>query len=157
MKARKYLILALVVLVFLVLTGYLCWKPDYVYNKKTEEFRQKLADIIRNRPENERMEHLRELAIEVGAGTVRTEIAAVAPYGESGTVSYQNSISESELVQNIHNALQTRTMIAMCKTASKQFVIALIAAVIALVSAVAACFATLKRDKISTSSAQKKS
>ena len=118
--------------------------------KEIAAYRQKLCTIL-NKDEGQRFEELKQLAKKVGAGYVHTGIAPIAittPNGKgSETIIHQNpiAISESELVLNINNALQTATMINMCKTANRNFIIALIATVIALVSAAAVWVAVLTR------------
>ena len=57
----------------------------------------------------------------------------------------QKTANEGELVYAIHQALQTATMIDACKTAARNYKIALIATVIALGSALAAWIAVLSR------------
>ena len=49
----------------------------------------------------------------------------------------------TEVVYNIHDALRTETMINCSKTASRSLIAGIITATIALVSAVAACFAVI--------------
>lgn len=81
---------------------------------------------------------LRELARKVGANTRAMYInpSTEAPVGYDAGI--------SDLIDNIHQALQTLTMIDACKTANRNFLIALIAALIALGSAVALWIAVLK-------------
>jgi hypothetical protein len=56
-----------------------------------------------------------------------------------------NSIDfRNKIVNNINQALQTLAMIEMCKTANRNFVIALIATLIALGSSVATWVAVCK-------------
>ena len=101
--------------------------------KKITEYRQKLRTIL-NKDESQRFEELKQLAKEVGAGYVNTKIAGTStiPDGKGTlTTIHQNLISESELVLNINNALQTETMIVMSKTATENFWIALVAAIAA--------------------------
>ena len=100
--------------------------------------------------EDKRISELKRLAKEVGAGYEHTEIVAATTtttHTGSGTLhetrTHGNSISESELVLNINNALQTETMINMSKTAAKNFWIALVSVIIALLAMVAAWGAVL--------------
>jgi hypothetical protein len=98
-------------------------------HKEIEEYRQKLTqikiDLKGEENREERITNLLDLAMEVGASTGRQRSAdgRVDPVG---------------LVNNIHIALQTASMIDMCKTACRNFWIALIAMLVALGSAVAA-------------------
>ena len=97
--------------------------------KDLERYRQELIEILK-KPESERRGFLEKLAIKVGA-------SLVTKYG----IEYAN---EGEIVHNIEQALRTETMIDMCKIANRNFVIALIATVIALGSAAAAWVAVCK-------------
>lgn len=97
--------------------------------KDIERYRQKLIEI-QKMPESERRGSLEELAKEVGASLVTI-------YG----VGYAN---RGEIIHNIEQALRTETMIDMCKIANRNFVIALIATVIALGSAAAVWVAVCK-------------
>ncbi len=54
-----------------------------------------------------------------------------------------NEDTLSELTDNILKALQTASMIDMCKTSAKNYKIAIVAAIIAALSALAAWFAVL--------------
>ena len=119
--------------------------------KEIAEYRQRLNKILNMEDQGTRVGELKRLAKEVGAGYEHTEIAAVTATTThttwSGTLhettTHENSISESELVLNINNALQTETMIDMCNTASRNFWIALTSAIIALLAMVAAWAAVL--------------
>ncbi len=113
-------------------------------HRETEEHRKKLAEIINSpsepdgNPAKGTKHDLRELARKVGASTRAMYVnpASAKPVG------YDASISD--LIDNIHQALQTATMIDMCKTASRNYVIALIATIIALGSSVALWIAVCK-------------
>jgi hypothetical protein len=74
---------------------------------------------------------LRELANKLGAS------------GEMYRASPANA-GEAELVANILTALQTASMIDMCKTSNKNYRIAIAAAIVAILSALAAWVAVLK-------------
>jgi len=97
--------------------------------KDIERHRQKLIEILK-KPELERAVPLQKLAIEVGASLVKKD--------------YIGRADEGEIVHNIEQALRTETMIDMCKIANRNFVIALIATVIALGSAAATWVAVCK-------------
>ena len=102
--------------------------------KGIEGYRQRLADI-QNKPDaKERSNALRELAKKVGAST-----HGLSMFGDSD----REGVAEANLVANIHNAPQTATMIDMCKTANRNFIVVLIAMVIALGSVAAAWVAVL--------------
>lgn len=108
--------------------------------EKISKYRQKLRDILNDEDEKERLEKLKKLAKEVGAGYVHTEIApttTTVPDGNGHLTTTCNnpiSISESELVLNINNALQTETMIDMCNTAAKNYKIAVYSAIAAWIA-----------------------
>jgi hypothetical protein len=109
--------------------------------KEIAGYRQKLRNILNKDDDEERLNELEQLAKEVGAGYVNTKIAGTSTVPDgNGTLTtiHQNPISESELVLNINNALQTETMIDLCKTAARNFWIAVVAVLIAFVSALAA-------------------
>jgi len=118
--------------------------------KKIAEYRQKLHTILNNENEIQRLEELKQLAKEVGAGYVNTQIVCqnTAKEGDATiTTTMQNPISESELVLNINNALQTETMIGMCNTAASNFKITVAVAIASVVSALAAWMAVVTKVK----------
>jgi len=115
--------------------------------EKISEYRQSLRTILNNKDNDQRLEDLKQLAKEVGAGYVHTQIATTTTIKTatgSETSIYQNPISESELVLNINNALQTETMIDVCNTAARNFWITMVAAIAAVLSALAAWMAIVK-------------
>lgn len=103
--------------------------------KEIEQYGQRLIEIQKIQNPNERFEALQGLAKKVGAST-----QGLSMWGDSDRA----GVSEGNLVANIHKALQTATMIDVCKTASRNFIIALIATIIALGSAVALWVAVCK-------------
>jgi hypothetical protein len=113
-----------------------------VKRKAIAVYRQRLREILNIEDEVKRLGELKRLAKEVGAGYEHTEIADSTPC-EGGIRYSHNFISESELVWNINDALQTETMIDMCKTATRNFWIALVSVVIALLAMFAAWTAVL--------------
>jgi hypothetical protein len=103
---------------------------------KTSEIRkhrQDLRNIVKIKYENQRRQELAQLTIDVGAGSVHTKVAG-APQAADSTTNTIDQISETELVLNINDALQTEAMISALKTANLSWIVALIAAVIASVS-----------------------
>lgn len=121
-------------------------KGETMTHKEIAEYRQELRNIL-VKDNGTRMKELIKLAKKVGAGYVHTEIAATTTIKtETGsqTTIHQNPISESELVLNINNALQTETMIDVCKTAARNFWITMVAAIAAVLSALAAWSAIVK-------------
>lgn len=106
-------------------------------HKEIEQHRTKLIEII-NRPKlsdgnpaKGTKEDLQELAKRVGANT---RAIYTCPNGEQK--GYDAGISD--LIDNIHTALQTTSMIDTCRTASRNFWIAVVAAIVAFCSVLAA-------------------
>ena len=104
-------------------------------NEETEKYRKRLVEI--QKKSDGQFQALQNLAREVGASIINR----YKGHGDAG---------QAELTDNIHQALQTATMIDMCKTstsmceiAAKNYKIASKAANIALGSAVAAWAAVL--------------
>jgi hypothetical protein len=69
----------------------------------------------------QRFEKLRKLALEVGGSFISKE--------------RQKTANEGELTEGIHRALQTAAMIDACRTASRNFWIAIVAAMAAVLMA----------------------
>lgn len=105
-------------------------------DKEIEEYKQKLVAIQKNHDVKERFVALVKLAKKVGAST-----HGLSMWGDSD----REGVAEGNLVANIHNALQTATMINMCKAANRNFAIALIATVIAFGGALSAWIAVLSK------------
>lgn len=103
----------------------------------TKKYKRKLVEILKEEHAGVRLNKLTALAKEVGASTTR-----MVRYTEEPLAS--NKITETEIVQNIEVALQTASMIDMCKNTTRNFFLALIAAVAALLSALAAWVAVCK-------------
>ncbi len=90
-----------------------------------------------------RLEKLQELAKKVGASTTRM----VSTTNQSGIVvgtMLSNKITETEIVQNIEQALQTASMFDMCRTAARNFWFTMLAALAAFLSALAAWWLIVK-------------
>ena len=125
--------------------------------KEIAEYRQRLRKILNMEDEVKRISELKQLAKEVGAGSEHTKITAqtipIEFKTEKGsgtqfhTSTCQNTISESELVLNINNALQIETTIDMCKTAARNFWIAVISAAAAFLAMLAAWAAVIAKVK----------
>ena len=116
------------------------------YRNRINELTTQLSD---NKQEEDIKPHLQKLAREVGASTRNCFVVSNTIRGATATT--------SELIENIHQALQTASMVNMCGTAtqgyematkasnraSKQFWIfagiTVFSALAAFVSAVAAC------------------
>lgn len=93
--------------------------------KEIRRFRCQLDEILKQENLASRLKPLQELAHKVGASVCRMEDA-------------QNRISELEVVNGVHHALQTASMINMAEAAARSYWIALVASLIALLSAAAA-------------------
>ena len=120
--------------------------------KEIKKHRQKLIQIQKMPEENERIEALKDLCKVVGAGTVHTKItgATTSKTTGSGTITrtFQNPISESELIQNINDSLQTGTMVEMCRLSGNNVIVAIVAASAACISALSAWATTsIKRGR----------
>lgn len=105
-------------------------------------YRGELCRVLNeNKDEKERLEALKDLAKKVGAGSIRKGKVLVKHtiYGEQ---KYKEAdlITEGELVLNINNALQTETMIDVCKIAARNYWITVIVALAAFFSALAAWY-----------------
>jgi hypothetical protein len=93
-------------------------------SKEIEKFRKRLVEVLKREKSDERTAALYELAKEIGASTGRRRSGEdVDPVG---------------LVDNIHYALQTASMVDMCRTAGRNYWIAFVASLIAFLSAAAA-------------------
>ena len=100
-----------------------------------ETYRQEL-NTLTNQCSNEDQEkeirsQLQDLARKVGASRL-----SVCVFSEGAQI---KSADTSILIHNIHQALQTATMVNMCRTATRGYKIAFLSAVAAIFSAVAAC------------------
>jgi hypothetical protein len=113
---------------------------------RNREKKKELTETLREEDASARLEKLQRLAKQVGASVMRMERGRLIT-DSSGRITSEemsrNAITETEIVQNIQGALQTETMIDMCKTAGRNFWIAVAAATIALFAMVAAWAATL--------------
>lgn len=128
-------------------------------DEEIEAYRKRLNELTANcsekRPETHIQEELKKLAREVGASTRGIHITAT-------TGSSIRDADTYELIRNIHQALQTASMVNMCRSAregynlateasnraAKQFrivaAIAILSTLIAVFSAVAAWIAALR-------------
>jgi adenine/guanine phosphoribosyltransferase-like PRPP-binding protein len=104
--------------------------------KKTDE----KMHILKEEDTDARRQKLQKLAKEVGASTTRIVSTTTRSGIVTGTM-LSNEITETEIVQNIEAALQTMIMFNALETANRNFVIALLSTVIALISAIAAWIA----------------
>jgi hypothetical protein len=91
-----------------------------------KKYRQDLRNIVKIKYEKQRRQELAQLAIDVGAGSVHSKIVGTTQTADS-IINTIDQISETELVLNINDALQTETMINALKTASLSWIVAAIA------------------------------
>ena len=98
-----------------------------------------MDDILKGEDAGVRLDKLKAPATEIGASVTRMGKILVQ-HEIDGKQRYQdeNQITESEIVHNIQFALQTKTMIDECRIASRNFWIALVATLIALLAMLAA-------------------
>jgi hypothetical protein len=108
-------------------------KDETMKSKEIESYRQDLRNILNKENDSQRHQELVQLAKKVGAGYVHSKIAAMVRT-DTGTTYCSDPISESELVLNINNALQTETMINTLKIATWSWRVALIAVVISIIA-----------------------
>jgi len=99
--------------------------------REVEADRQRLREILSYPDNSNRVEALRILADSLGASIIKM----YPGYGEA---------SLPEIVQNIHNALQTKAMIAAVRTTSNYVIVTVILAIITLASTVAAFIAAFR-------------
>jgi hypothetical protein len=99
-------------------------------NKKIEEYRKRLVEKWNLPDKEESKRELKKLADELGASGCKIYLSGGAA-------------SRGELSDYIQNALQTASMIDVCQTSAKNYKIAITAAIIALLSALAAWAAVL--------------
>jgi len=105
--------------------------------------RKELINLLTEENAGTRLEKLQQLAREIGASGMRMGLPPIV--SDDRIPMAQNLITETEIVHNIEQALQTWTMINMCKTASRNFWIAIIASLIAFLSMLAAWVAVLSK------------
>jgi len=104
----------------------------------------KLIQIQKEIDTNKKWEKTRDLALEIGASIWRihpfkdSDITAPTIDETKINVKETKEATTAEIVHNIHYALQTATMIEMCRISNRNLWIALIATVIALFAMIAA-------------------
>ena len=143
----KNIVIIIIVVILLVLMVF--WSTSKSREAKLiEEVKSELFKIIdSNDIEKVKINKLKELAKKVGAGTEHTVNDFPIPVGK-GFARRSIPISESELVQNIQQALQTLTMIDMCNVAAKSYRIAIVSTLAAVISALGAWAAVKKKQKL---------
>ena len=98
--------------------------------KEVEKERLELQNILKR--DDQQLTDLKNLALKVGASTVKL----YPGYGDA---------SEPEIIQNIHQALQTKSMIAAVKTSYNHIIVSIILALIAFGSMIAAFIAACSK------------
>ena len=149
---RGFRWITVVAVIYVVLTASIVINELYSAQNypRHKEVRQKLVEIQKEPDEKKRIDELKEMAREDGASSIDTKIvgATTSQRGTATVTKYlQNLISEAELVQNINNALQTESMIDMCKTASRNYKIALVAAMAAWAAVLANILVAIKNKR----------
>jgi hypothetical protein len=117
--------------------------------KEIEKKKKELTEILKEGDAGVRLEKLQKLAKEVGASVTRMETVAVS-HNVDGRIIYgdsSNKITETEIVHNVQVALQVETMIDMCRISARNFWVALVATVIALLAMIAAWAAVVVKTK----------
>ena len=111
-------------------------------------YEQKRDEILNRRTPTEidkvnRYEDLRELARSVGAGAENTVVGTPYPdpRDERATIIPHTIISESELVNNINMALQTKSTIYAQKQATNSNIISIFALLLSIIAALGSGFA----------------
>jgi enoyl-[acyl-carrier-protein] reductase (NADH) len=116
--------------------------------KEIEKKKARLVEILKEEDPGKRRKDLEELAKIVGASITRME--RVQTRHNASTVYYDvsNEITETEIVHNIQFALQTETMVEACRISARNFWVALVATVIALLAMFAAWAAVAVKAKV---------
>lgn len=97
-----------------------------------EKERLELQNILEKDDQDQQLTDLKNLALKVGASTVKL----YPGYGDA---------SKPEIIQNIHQALQTKSMIAAVKTSYNHVIVSIILALIAFGSMIAAFIAACSK------------
>jgi hypothetical protein len=112
-----------------------------------------LAEILRQTDAKQKWEQALDLALEVGASVWPSKVSDVGEIPrEPGASKLKHDMwlrdereaATAEIARNIHIALQTATMIDMCRTANRNVWVALIASVVAFLSMIAAWLAAMR-------------
>lgn len=147
---RMFITQRIVVIALIIIAIYILFQDMYMSEgaMTREEINSAMQELTQitdsNDSEPERISKLTKLAKRVGAGTINTRIAESTEY--KGVLHRpQTPIQEAELVQNINQALQTHMMVDSCKTANKQYKIAVLAAIVAVFSTLIAWNVSVKR------------
>lgn len=142
---QSIIVIALIIIAIYILFQDMYMSEGAMTREEINSSMQELTQITdSNDSEQERISKLKMLAKRVGAGTINTRIAGSTEY-KGALHRPQTPIQEAELVQNINQALQTHMMMDSCKTANKQYKIAVLAAIVAVFSTFIAWNVSVKR------------
>jgi hypothetical protein len=109
-----------------------CWKElRAIQEKWWSAFSGHIPDSTAGRTE------LQRLALKVGASTQSVFVDAETAYSKG------RPATTSELVYNIHQALQTASMIDACQTVTRNYQITVLASIVAILGALASWGAIL--------------
>jgi hypothetical protein len=130
MDTKAGLVLLVAFIIYLVIRA--CANPltffGSGFEKQTIHYYQRLLDVKKIGEVPKREEALHELATELGAGSIHWTIGTPVRLDEHATViPSHDAMSEAELVNNIHYALQTRSSISSQRIAAQNNVIAFLA------------------------------
>ena len=118
--------------------------------KQIEKYSEKLVQIQMEKDTTKKWKDARDLAMEIGASIWRIhpftdgDIKALTHDETKIKIREAKEATTAEIVHNIHYALQTAAMIDMCKISNRNWIIAVIASLIALLSMVAAWVLALR-------------
>lgn len=134
---NKIVLLLIAIYIVMGISGFF----ETADEKEIRDYEQKRNEILNRETSTEidkfnRLEDLRELARKIGAGADHTVIGPSYKYpsNEHGIITPRSDISESELVNNINIALQTKSAISSLKQTTKTIRIAFIAVLVAIFS-----------------------
>ena len=130
-KAEKFFLWVFAIYLLFTLARVLAFS-ETAYQEDTRRYHLRLPDILRETDEFKKRDALHELAIEVGAGAEHTVQGTPYRVDEHLTVKPYTIISESEIVNNINIALQTRSNLSTQEQARKSNLIAFFAVFISL-------------------------
>lgn len=150
-KTLKFKLIAIsIIMVCLLIFGKQILLTKTNYQKETERLQQKLVEIL-GKPEPDKQkkrEALKDLAMEVGAGTEHTVYGTPFRLDPQTIERPHTVITETQLVLNINDALRTRSSISAVDEATKSNWIAFGALVISFISLAVAYSAYYKSSQI---------
>lgn len=117
--------------------------------KEIDQYWAQLVAILQQTAAEQQYEHVQKLALEVGASIWRihpfrdSDIRGSTPDATGMNALAAKEATMAETVQNIHHALQTATMIDMCRTANRDSRVTLRALRFSVLSMIAAWVAAV--------------